>query len=131
MSGRADSGQITNSFLGSACRNFRTTQSLTRREVLRVGGLASFGLSLPGMLQARDKGAASTSKGGGAGTFGKAKQVIVLYLHGGHPQQETFDPKPRHFDCPTNCRTCGLVMVARSLDSGACSPDAWRKLACR
>ncbi|HSG69887.1 MAG TPA: DUF1501 domain-containing protein, partial [Planctomycetaceae bacterium] len=23
-----------------------------------------------------------------------AKQVIMLFLHGGHPQQETFDPKP-------------------------------------
>src|SRR5207237_948439 len=27
-------------------------------------------------------------------TFGRAKSIIVLYLHGGHPQQETFDPKP-------------------------------------
>src|SRR4029077_4372247 len=27
-------------------------------------------------------------------TFGRAKRVICLYLHGGHPQQETFDPKP-------------------------------------
>src|SRR5262249_38021852 len=28
------------------------------------------------------------------GTFGRAKSVIVLYLHGGHAQQETWDPKP-------------------------------------
>src|SRR5262249_13877971 len=27
-------------------------------------------------------------------TFGRAKSVIVLYLHGGHAQQETWDPKP-------------------------------------
>src|SRR5262245_63908270 len=28
------------------------------------------------------------------GTFGRAKSVIMLYLHGGHAQQETWDPKP-------------------------------------
>src|SRR5262245_63407807 len=28
------------------------------------------------------------------GTFGRAKSVIILYLHGGHAQQETWDPKP-------------------------------------
>jgi hypothetical protein len=32
------------------------------------------------------------------GTFGRAKSVIMLYLHGGHAQQETWDPKP---DGPT------------------------------
>jgi len=47
------------------------------------------GLTLPGLLAARASGAAD-----GRSTFGRAKQVIVLYLHGGHPQQETFDPKP-------------------------------------
>jgi len=47
------------------------------------------GLSLPELFAARS--IASTV---GTSTFGRAKQVIVLYLHGGHPQQETFDPKP-------------------------------------
>lgn len=94
MSDRADSGQIGNLLTGSACRNFQMAQFLSRREVLRVGGLAGFGLSLPGMLQARDRVAAGRSEARGGGSFGKAKQVIVLYLHGGHPQQETFDPKP-------------------------------------
>jgi hypothetical protein len=28
------------------------------------------------------------------GTFGRARSVIMLYLHGGHAQQETWDPKP-------------------------------------
>jgi hypothetical protein len=32
------------------------------------------------------------------GTFGRARSVIMLYLHGGHAQQETWDPKP---DGPT------------------------------
>ncbi|MCA9072484.1 MAG: DUF1501 domain-containing protein, partial [Planctomycetaceae bacterium] len=62
---------------------------LDRREVLRLGGLVGCGLTLESLLQAR---AAGFEKSGGS--FGKAKQVIMLYLHGGHPQQETFDPKP-------------------------------------
>src|SRR5439155_13724058 len=34
------------------------------------------------------------TRAGEASTFGQAKSVIVLYLHGGHAQQETWDPKP-------------------------------------
>src|SRR5262245_22126007 len=60
-----------------------------RREVLRVGGLVGMGLALPTLLEQRAQAAAKAGS-----TFGRAKQVIVLYLHGGHPQQETFDPKP-------------------------------------
>lgn len=69
---------------------------LSRREVLRVGGLVGCGLTLDGLLRVK-----ATAAGRTAGSFGKAKQVIMLYLHGGHPQQETFDPKP---DGPTDLR---------------------------
>lgn len=62
---------------------------LTRREVLRVGGLCGLGVSTVDVLRHRAQAATV------GGTFGRAKQVIMLYLHGGHPQQETFDPKPR------------------------------------
>ena len=62
---------------------------MSRREALRVGGLVGVGLGLPDLLRAR--AAADEDR---RGTFGSAKQVIMLYLHGGHPQQETFDPKP-------------------------------------
>ena len=62
--------------------------ALSRREVLRLGGLCGLGLTLPDLLRRRASAAA------GSGSFGRAKQVIMLYLHGGHPQQETFDPKP-------------------------------------
>lgn len=61
---------------------------LNRREVLRLGGL--WGLSLSTVDLLRGRAAASPA----GGTFGRARQVILLYLHGGHPQQETFDPKP-------------------------------------
>ncbi|MBY0232585.1 MAG: DUF1501 domain-containing protein [Gemmataceae bacterium] len=56
-----------------------------RRHLLRIGGLAALGL--PDLLRARDSGIHR-------GTFGRARSVILLYLHGGHAQQETFDPKP-------------------------------------
>lgn len=57
-----------------------------RRDLLRLGGLG-LGLLLPELLRARALAAPH-------GTFGRARSVIVLYLHGGHAQQETWDPKP-------------------------------------
>ncbi len=68
----------------SGCADFRR---VSRRELLRAGGVCGLGLLLPDLLRAR---AAEPARG----TFGRAKSVIVLYLHGGHAQQETWDPKP-------------------------------------
>ena len=72
------------------CRGFHAWQSLTRREALRIGGLGGVGLGLADLLRAR----ASVAADGVRPTFGRAKTVIMMFLHGGHPQQETFDPKP-------------------------------------
>ncbi|MCA9146406.1 MAG: DUF1501 domain-containing protein [Planctomycetales bacterium] len=80
-------------------RPTKLCDGLSRREVLRVGGLSAMGLSLPNLLQARDTaplGIPPTDK-----TFGRAKNVIFLYLAGGPPQHETFDPKP---DAPVDIR---------------------------
>ena len=65
-------------------RNFAS-----RRDVLRLGGVSGLGLGLPRLLEARAEKRIIVGD-----TFGRAKRVIMLYLHGGHPQQETFDPKP-------------------------------------
>src|SRR4051794_9434996 len=74
-----------------------------RREWLRAGGLSLLGLSLPDLLRAedgRDNPGRSPvtppplARDLGAATFGKAKSVIYLWLQGGPPQHETFDPKP-------------------------------------
>lgn len=65
-----------------------SSAEFSRREALRIGGLFGMALSLPQLLAGR-----AAAKAAGS-SFGRAKQVIVLYLHGGHPQQETFDPKP-------------------------------------
>src|SRR5262245_34977438 len=76
-------------------RPARLCDGLSRRELLRVGGLSALGLSLPAVLSAREAGPAL------AGTFGRAKNVLFLWLQGGPPQHETFDPKP---DAPAEVR---------------------------
>jgi hypothetical protein len=71
---------------------FRLCGGVSRRELLRVGGLSLLGLGLPQLLHASDKaplGIPPTDR-----TFGRAKNVIFLWLAGGPPQHETFDPKP-------------------------------------
>jgi Protein of unknown function (DUF1501) len=79
---------------------------VSRREWLRVGGLSTLGLSLPHLLQAsetqppRSAPKPKLAKDLGS-TFGKAKNVIYLWLQGGPPQHETFDPKP---DAPVEIR---------------------------
>jgi len=70
--------------------------ALTRREWLRIGGLTAFGLSHPDLLHARSIAAESLASAGesSSGSFGKAKACIVLFMLGGPPQHETWDPKP-------------------------------------
>jgi len=54
------------------------------------------GLSLPDLARARQ-----TADDDRGTSFGKAKNVIFLWLQGGPPQHETFDPKP---DAPAEIR---------------------------
>src|SRR5216683_4104999 len=78
----------------------RLCDGISRREWLRVGGLSVLGLSLPDLLgaEARSAPAQVVASSSGIGlegtTFGRAKNVIFLWLQGGPPQHETFDPKP-------------------------------------
>jgi len=74
----------------------------SRREWLRIGSLSSLGLSASQLL-ANQANAQSTvtpavvaalQAKGIAGSFGKAKRCIVLFMLGGPPQHETWDPKP-------------------------------------
>ena len=58
--------------------------TVSRREVLSLGAACGFALGLPDLLRAQAQ----------PRTFGRARSLIVLYLHGGHAQQETWDPKP-------------------------------------
>ena len=74
----------------------------SRREWMRVGSLGAGGLALPSLLAGRRIAAAPRSEqsrrpstGGAAAAFGKAKSVILFWLTGGPPQQETWDMKPQ------------------------------------
>ncbi len=80
----------------SGCPGFRRPNVVSRREALRIGGLVGVGLALPRLLAARVSAGEAEPRAStrAVGSFGAAKRVIMLYLHGGHPQQETFDPKP-------------------------------------
>jgi len=80
--------------------DYRLCQALTRRDSLKVGTLGAFGLGLPDLLRARSSVAASPLATQPA-SFGKAKSCIVLFMLGGPPQHETWDPKP---DAPAEIR---------------------------
>jgi hypothetical protein len=71
----------------------RLCDGLTRREILRAGGLGAFGLGLPRMLGAQRSQAAPVGNGPPAGKP-VARSCIVLFLMGGPPQHSTWDPKP-------------------------------------
>lgn len=83
--------------LGSARR---LCDSLSRRDLLRVGalgGLSLAGLSLAGLASSRAASVSdrpSSSSSSSSPSFGRAKRVICLYLYGAAAQHETFDPKP-------------------------------------
>lgn len=67
----------------------RLCNGITRREAMIAGGLGLGGFTLAesAAIQAAPARPADRS-------FGKAKNVILLYLFGGPSQLETFDPKP-------------------------------------
>jgi hypothetical protein len=74
---------------------FDTRPGYSRREFLRIGTLGLGGLSLPHLLGAR-------AVAGGNQPITTGKSVIFLYLFGGPPQHETFDPK---MSAPDGIRT--------------------------
>ena len=76
-------------------RSFHPDQrcdGVTRRELLRVGGLTAFGLTLTDWLRLRTLAAPEKSKAPGC---------ILIWLDGGPSHLETFDPKP---DAPQEVR---------------------------
>lgn len=87
-------------------QSLSSTDQVARREWLRVGGLSALGISLPHLLRAAETPAVTTGPapklaGELGSTFGKAKNLIFLWLQGGPPQHETLDPKP---DAPVEIR---------------------------
>jgi uncharacterized protein (DUF1501 family) len=70
----------------------RNEAALSRRELLRAGGLGALGLSLPQLLAAEQAGAGAPSK---------ADACIVIYLNGGPSHLDMWDLKP---DAPVEIR---------------------------
>jgi hypothetical protein len=76
-----------------------TCQGLTRRELLRAGGLGLFGLSLPDLLA--NQAQARTARTDRLPHFGRAKSCLIIFLSGGASHHDTFDMKP---DAPAEIR---------------------------
>jgi hypothetical protein len=84
-------------------RGVRLCDGISRREVLRIGGLAFTGLTLADGFRAR---AAASSKAASrqkspAGSFGKAKACILIFNYGGPSHLDIWDLKP---DAPKEIR---------------------------
>src|SRR5829696_7593780 len=72
----------------------RVPNRTSRRDFLRVGALGLGALTLPNLLAA--KAAAPSAV--------RDKSVVLLFLQGGPPQHETFDPHmeaPEEYRCAT------------------------------
>jgi hypothetical protein len=75
--------------------------TLTRREWLRIGGLAGLGLTVPGQGMSARAGGDSAGRLAQLPGFGKARSVILVFASGGQSQLDTWDPKP---DAPEEIR---------------------------
>jgi uncharacterized protein (DUF1501 family) len=80
------------------CPEFFRTGRLSRRELLRVGGLGSFGLGLGDLLAAQSSIASASER---SRSRGGAKACILVFMWGGPSQLDTWDPKP---DAPAEVR---------------------------
>jgi hypothetical protein len=72
--------------------------AVTRRDWLRIGGLAGLAGVLP---RATSRAAGAESSAADAPGFGRARSVIVVFASGGQSQIDTWDPKP---DAPVEIR---------------------------
>lgn len=77
--------------MSTACNQFH---QLGRRDFFRIGGAGLFGLTMADLFQSRAKAADGKLPA-------KADQMIIVWLGGGPPHQDTFDLKP---DAPAEIR---------------------------
>src|SRR5687768_17486629 len=69
--------------IGFTGNRVRLCDGITRRDLLRVGGLSVLGLSLADVLRAEQMGSGR-----------REKSCILFYLQGGQSQLDTWDMKP-------------------------------------
>src|SRR5215470_3366103 len=79
-----------------------TCDGITRRELLRIGGSAVFGISLANLFQLQEASAKSSTGTYGGPGFGRAKSVILIYLQGGPSHLDLWDPKD---NVPSNVKS--------------------------
>ncbi len=72
----------------------RLCDGVSRREAMKVGGLSALGLSSATLASSLMLPSACRAGILSAPKFGKAKSAILIWLLGGPPQHETWDPKP-------------------------------------
>src|SRR5438270_6355731 len=93
----------------SACPEFGQL-ALSRRCLLRAGGIGLLGLSLPGLLAVTGRAAQRKAR---------AKSVIFLHQWGGPSHHDTFDMKPQAPDAirgefaPIRTKVPGIVVCER------------------
>ncbi len=78
----------------------RLCDGISRREVMRIGGLGLLGAGL-NLTDLAGAGGAADRPDGRASSFSRARSCILLFLMGGPPQHSTWDPKP---DAPSEVR---------------------------
>jgi hypothetical protein len=82
--------------------NRKLCDGISRRDLIQAGALGLFGLTLGDLLRLEQAQAASAvAKPDPSRTFGKAKQVLILFLYGSPGQVDTWDMKP---DAPEDIR---------------------------
>ena len=87
-----DSEDVVMLNLSALGNGMRFCDGVSRREMLRVGGLGTAGLTLPQLLQGQARGNNPLRH---EASFGKAKRVIMLFMWGGPAHQDTWDLKPQ------------------------------------
>lgn len=104
--------------------NHKDCDGVTRRDFVRIGGLAALGLTLPGLLEVAAH--ADTKPGLVTKQVGGPKDIacILIWLGGGPSHIDTFDPKP---DAPQDIR--GTFKAIPTNVSGIQLSDQLPKLA--
>lgn len=98
----------------------RRCDGVTRRDVLRVGGLTALGTGLGHLLPLRNTAA-------GAESSGAARSCILIWLDGGPSHLETFDLKP---DAPAEVRgpLAAIETSVPGIEVCECLPETARRM---
>src|SRR5450755_4933796 len=68
---------------------------LSRRQLLRVGGLGSLGLTLPGLLRAEAEGPLARETSRATRALPPIRSCILIFHYGGPSHIDMYDMKPK------------------------------------